>query len=1211
MHEICLRTLRSRGKVPLLVCAILIVVPAAAAEEVAELVPDLRIVGWTVDDSPDGNGDGGLHPGETAYLQIYLSNRGSEPARNVAGTLEEITDHPDVEILDKFAVWPDLPATGAPASSDGPHFRVRVAQTRPCAWEIPLRLELTAADGYYEQREFTLLMVDRHEVDLAEGAARPFYYGAVSGDYLGVSVTTADLDGDGYDDLIMGANGGDGPSGTRAGAGEAVIVYGSSTTAPDADLLSPPAGVATIYGADSNDYLGRSVASGDLDGDGFDDLILGAYGGDGPSNARLGAGEVVVVYGSPTRLGDIDLSAPPAGVAFLWGAAAGDDLGNSVSSGDLDGDGYDDLILGANGGDGPGDARASAGDVVLVYGDSAGPSDIDLASPAASVVFVYGADAGDELGREGVAAGDLDGDGYDDLILGAYHGDGPGNVRSDCGDFAIVYGQPAMHSDVDLDSASAGVAFVYGADIGDQFGYSASSGDLNGDGYDELILDSHWADGPANSRSAAGEVAVVYGAAARHPDIDLASAPPGVVFLYGADSGDQLGFASSSGDLDGDGYDDLVLGAPYSGGPGNTRTTSGEAMVIYGGPGELSDIDMASPPPGVHFIYGRADNASCGRGLATGDLNGDGYEDLLLGAYVADGPDGTRTSAGEVAVIPSSDRSRYRHDDDSYAFIDATTGTDAGLACDDCSTSIPIGFSLDFFGRSYDSIQISSNGYLTFEGPGDLPAGFCPPASNPANAVIAPFWDDLNPGAGGAVYYLLEGTEPNRRLTVEWHQVPLYPDTDAATFEVTLFETSNQLLFQYQDVVFGDPASDNGGTAIVGVEDVSGERGTAVSCLSASIMNSSARRLRRYAAPTVIWEDDVEAGVGGWTATGLWHRIKETTCSPSSRSGLLSWYYGDDLTCEYDTDGSANFGTLTSEVIADLPQDAELDFWHRRGVEGSGSNYDRSVIQVQADAGGFADIGQLTENSGRWLYMPDFHGSDPESGRFASLDLSSFAGQDVEIRFLFDTVDNQLNTYLGWMVDDITIRACPVYDAAGAAAASEARATARPPLYCEGASGRLDALGSYCTACTTLTYQWYEGGAPITGGTGVAYDIPTSKPPDLYDYTVAIGCPTSALCADESDVAAVTIVKAPVEVGDTLLVGKMNAGADLEFHWTDVLGADDYALFSDTDPAGGFSTEADSSPSGTSGISIPMPADSFIGYLVAGRNPTCGLGPLR
>jgi hypothetical protein len=503
---------------------------------------------------------------------------------------------------------------------------------------------------------------------------------------------------------------------------------------------------------------------------------------------------------------------------------------------------------------------------------------------------------------------------------------------------------------------------------------------------------------------------------------------------------------------------------------------------------------------------------------------------------------------------------------------------------------------------------VSSNGYLTFGGPEDQPGGFCVPASNPPNDLIAVFWDDLNLESSGAVYSLLEGVAPNRRLTVQWDQVPLYPAEGAATFEVTLFESSDQILFQYQDVIFGN-GSDNGGNAVIGVESGNGYNGTAVSCFQPAIADGSAVRLRRFADPTVVFADDVEAGVGGWTASGLWHRVMEPDCTPASRSSDHSWYYGQDLTCDYDTAG-VNSGELTSPAILDLAQDASLTFWQRRGADGL---TDTSGVELQADGGGFQTLRSFVVGDFDWSFSDDSFVGDTEAGEFAAIDLSTFAGQDVDLRFSFDTVDDLDNAHLGWMIDNVEIRACPVFagGGGGGGAAAQARATAQPESYCETTSGQVDALGSYCTACPILTYQWSRDGLPIGGATGVRYDIPGGDAPGVYDYTVEIDCATNSLCQTTSDPASVTVVQQPVAVGSTLTVDRVNGGVGLFFSWTDVAGADEYGLFSDADPAGAFGTEEGSAISGATGVTLPLPPDTLLFYLVAGRNPVCGTGPLR
>ncbi len=213
--------------------------------------------------------------------------------------------------------------------------------------------------------------------------------------------------------------------------------------------------------------------------------------------------------------------------------------------------------------------------------------------------------------------------------------------------------------------------------------------------------------------------------------------------------------------------------------------------------------------------------------------------------------------------------------------------------------------------------------------------------------------------------------------------------------------------------------------------------------------------------------------------------------------------------------------------------------------------------------------------------------------------------------FTFDTVDASVNNRIGWMVDNVTIRACPVHGGPGTlGAAAGALATAQPALICQPGAGTVDAVGSYCTACNgPLSFQWMEGGAPIGGATSISYPIPPTHPLGNFDYTVAIGCPGQPACAAESSPVPVAVAATPDPVGATLDVFRVNNGADLRFTWSDVTGADDYVVLSSQSPQGTFVTAEGTAASGVTGVTIPLPAGPLLYYKVVGHNAVCGQGP--
>ena len=169
----------------------------------------------------------------------------------------------------------------------------------------------------------------------------------------------------------------------------------------------------------------------------------------------------------------------------------------------------------------------------------------------------------------------------------------------------------------------------------------------------------------------------------------------------------------------------------------------------------------------------------------------------------------------------------YKLDSDHpFQWIDATSGTRLDISdADDAIETVAIGFNFEFYGVPYSEIKIDSNGILKF---GDTNSAFtfanAPiPSTEPPNGIIAPYWDDLTPAFSGtgSIYTLLDGTAPNRHLTIAWVEIPFFnePASDSpVTVEVTLYEGSNEIIFQYGDAYLADSAT-------IGIEHQSGDFG--------------------------------------------------------------------------------------------------------------------------------------------------------------------------------------------------------------------------------------------------------------------------------------------------------------------------------------------------------------------------------------------------
>ena len=153
-----------------------------------------------------------------------------------------------------------------------------------------------------------------------------------------------------------------------------------------------------------------------------------------------------------------------------------------------------------------------------------------------------------------------------------------------------------------------------------------------------------------------------------------------------------------------------------------------------------------------------------------------------------------------------------------FQFLDLQgVGTPVNLGDDD-SQQVSIGFPFSFYGQTYSQARIQSNGALSFDGSSLTFTNSCLAYTGSPSAFVAVHWDDMNPGGGGTIYYDTAGTSPNRVFTVQWRNVPHYNVSGNYDFEISLFEGSDQILLQYEDVTTS-PSYDHGASATVGIQD--------------------------------------------------------------------------------------------------------------------------------------------------------------------------------------------------------------------------------------------------------------------------------------------------------------------------------------------------------------------------------------------------------
>jgi hypothetical protein len=424
-------------------------------------------------------------------------------------------------------------------------------------------------------------------------------------------------------------------------------------------------------GRNAPEYFGRELATGDFNNDGRQDLAVSADFDTAVGDTSAGRGFVYVYFGRGSAPeSDVDFAEREADCR-IYGEKFFGQFGTELAVADFDGDGYDDIAASQIE-----SLTTNWGNVYIVSGAAMATNAELRVADGDYITHIFGRRVGSQNGINllfgfGLAAGDFNGDGVGDLAVAALGGDGVSGDRRESGEVSVWLGRRAWPREITSEPVNSDL-FIEGRAAYVRMGSEIGAGDLDGDGLDEIAVATYGSNGPDDLRSFAGDVSIYSFGAASQVSLPAApgALPLGLIWdtayrqpssiVHGSITGARIGTSASDGggrgiafgDFDGDGVDDMLLGAPFYGPSSPVATNPGAIFVVWGGETLLTSsvVDLASPgDAAIHLATGEA-GISLGDTVHLADLNGDGRADAIAGA-----PDANE-EAGLVAIYSGRPR---------------------------------------------------------------------------------------------------------------------------------------------------------------------------------------------------------------------------------------------------------------------------------------------------------------------------------------------------------------------------------------------------------------------------------------------------------------------------------------------------------------------------------------------------------------------------